>query len=217
MPDLKLIHVSKRGYSCCYAILRKLNLELTNMSWSRKQLLMNINSTHLSLDKMAAISHTTFSSAFLWMKSFVFWLAFLSVLVQLSDGMAANRWQAITLNQCWSCLLMHMCSTRGIWVKIESQKTQYWTRSCRPSLPSGFVPVVEHILQGCGAIRFEGNVYFVKAYSENIYLVMTNTYQTKLRKITCQIYTTILPDLRFEPNQWPRLLTWFNFKPSMDK
>ena len=32
--------------------------------------------THLPLDKMAAISQTVFSYAFLWMKSFVFWLEF---------------------------------------------------------------------------------------------------------------------------------------------
>ena len=32
--------------------------------------------THLSLDKMAAILQTMFSDAFLWMKSFVFWLEY---------------------------------------------------------------------------------------------------------------------------------------------
>ena len=32
--------------------------------------------THLSLDKMAAISQTIFSDVFSWMKSFVFWLKF---------------------------------------------------------------------------------------------------------------------------------------------
>ena len=32
--------------------------------------------THLPLDKMAAISQTIFSYAFLWIKSFVFWLKF---------------------------------------------------------------------------------------------------------------------------------------------
>ena len=32
--------------------------------------------THLPLDKMAAISQRIFSDAFLWMKSFVFWLKF---------------------------------------------------------------------------------------------------------------------------------------------
>ena len=30
--------------------------------------------THHSLDKIAVISHTIFSDAFLWMKIFVFWL-----------------------------------------------------------------------------------------------------------------------------------------------
>ena len=33
-------------------------------------------STHLPQDKMAAISQTTISDAFLWMKSFAFWLKF---------------------------------------------------------------------------------------------------------------------------------------------
>ena len=32
--------------------------------------------THLSLDKMAAISQMIFSDEFVWMKSFVFWLKF---------------------------------------------------------------------------------------------------------------------------------------------
>ena len=32
--------------------------------------------THLPLDKMAAISQTILSDAFLWMKSFVFWSKF---------------------------------------------------------------------------------------------------------------------------------------------
>ena len=35
--------------------------------------------THLSLDKMADISQTTFSNEFSWMKSFVFWSLFLRV------------------------------------------------------------------------------------------------------------------------------------------
>ena len=35
-----------------------------------------VSLTHLLLDEMAAILQTTFSSAFLWMKSFVFWLKF---------------------------------------------------------------------------------------------------------------------------------------------
>ena len=61
--------------------------------------------THLSSDKMAAISQTIFSDAFLWMKSFAFWLKFywsLFLRVQLTItsigldyGLAPNRWQAI--------------------------------------------------------------------------------------------------------------------------
>ena len=48
--------------------------------------------THLPLDKMPAISQTTFSNAFSWMKNFVFWLKFhrsLFLRVQL------------TINQLW--------------------------------------------------------------------------------------------------------------------
>ena len=61
--------------------------------------------THLPLDKMAAISQTIFSDAFLWLKSCVFWLKLhwsLFVRVQLTinnigldDGLAPNRRQAI--------------------------------------------------------------------------------------------------------------------------
>ena len=38
--------------------------------------LMPVSSTHLSLDKIAAISQTTFSNAFSWMKQFDFLLKF---------------------------------------------------------------------------------------------------------------------------------------------
>ena len=41
---------------------------VTSITW------MNDELTHLPLDKMAAILLTIFSDAFLWMKSFVFWL-----------------------------------------------------------------------------------------------------------------------------------------------
>ena len=42
----------------------------------RTSLLTWINLTHLPLNKMATISQTTFSSAFSWMKRFVFWFEF---------------------------------------------------------------------------------------------------------------------------------------------
>ena len=62
--------------------------------------------TNLPLDKMAPISQTTFSSAFSWMKSFVFWfefhwILFRSALLTISqhwfiNGLAPNRRQAIS-------------------------------------------------------------------------------------------------------------------------
>ena len=58
--------------------------------------------THLPTDKMAAISQTIFSDAFLWIKRFWFWLKFqwsLSVRVQLTigldNGLVPHRRQAI--------------------------------------------------------------------------------------------------------------------------
>ena len=52
-------------------------------NWDLNQVVLHIWSkfgdpslTHLPLDKMAAISQTTFWNAFLWMKSFVFWFEF---------------------------------------------------------------------------------------------------------------------------------------------
>ena len=65
--------------------------------------------THLSRDKMAAISQTIFSDAFSWMKSFIFWLKFhwtlfLRVLLTITqqlfrfgsdNGLSPNRRQAI--------------------------------------------------------------------------------------------------------------------------
>ena len=60
---------------------------------------------HLPLDKMAVISQTICSDAFLWMKGFIFWLKFYwglflgvkSTITQHGSGnvLAPNRWQAI--------------------------------------------------------------------------------------------------------------------------
>ena len=57
---------------------------LPTIAWSMKQNINQISLTHLSLDKMAAISHTTFKHAFSRMKCFVFrsefhWSLFLRV------------------------------------------------------------------------------------------------------------------------------------------
>ena len=79
--------------------------------------------TCLSLDKMAAISQTTHSNAFSWMKNFVFWCEFhwsLFLRVQLTINQHWFGWwlgtkQAASyhLNQCLSSSLMHICNTRG--------------------------------------------------------------------------------------------------------
>ena len=56
----------------------------------RISICLQLQLTHLPLDKMAAISQTIFSDAFSWMKSFVFWLK--------SDWNLYN-WQWLALNR----------------------------------------------------------------------------------------------------------------------
>ena len=73
--------------------------------WVKIACLPTCGLTHLPLDKMAAISQTTFLNAFLWMKSVVFrfkfhWSLFLTVLFTitqhlLDNGLAPNGQQAI--------------------------------------------------------------------------------------------------------------------------
>ena len=84
--------------------------------------------THLPLDKMAAISQTTFSSAFSWMKSFESWFKFHWSLFPGVKLIIRQHWfrqwlsteQATShyLNQCWTSSLTHLCGTRGKWVKL---------------------------------------------------------------------------------------------------
>ena len=60
--------------------------------------------THLPLDKMAATLQMIYSDAFLWMKSFVFWLKF--------------HWSLFHyLNHCWPYSLTHICVSGPQWVK----------------------------------------------------------------------------------------------------
>ena len=83
--------------------------------------------TLLSLDKMAIISQTIFSDAFLWMKSLVFWLKFqwsLILRVQLTmthhwfwQWLGTERATSHYLNQSWPDSLTHICGTRWWWVK----------------------------------------------------------------------------------------------------
>ena len=77
---------------------------------------------------MATISQALFSDAFLWMKSFVFWLKFhwsLFLRIQLiitqhwfrqwlSDKKATSRY----LNQCWPKSLMQICGNIGVWINV---------------------------------------------------------------------------------------------------
>ena len=61
--------------------------------------------THLTLNKISIIAHTPFSNTFSWMKNFVFCLNFTicskgsnwqKINVGSGNGLAPNRWQAIT-------------------------------------------------------------------------------------------------------------------------
>ena len=82
--------------------------------------------THLPLDKMTAISQTTHSNAFSWIKTFVFWFEFhLSLFLRAHLTIIKHwfRWwlgaeQATShyLNQCLHSSLMHFCGTSGRWV-----------------------------------------------------------------------------------------------------
>ena len=87
--------------------------------------------THLSVDKMAAISQTTFSNAFSWMK--IKFYRSLFIRAQLTIFQHWFRWwlganQVINhyLNQCWPSSLSHICSTRGRWVKFMSTCNICW-------------------------------------------------------------------------------------------
>ena len=88
----KLI-VEQTAEFTCFAI--ELTTELT-LFWD--------GLTHLSLDKIVAISQMTFSNAFSWIKNFKFWLKFywnlflrvhLTINPALDNGLAPNRWQVI--------------------------------------------------------------------------------------------------------------------------
>ena len=84
--------------------------------------------THLP--GMAAISQMTFSIAFSGMK--IISLKFVpkgpidnkSALVQVMVG--AKQVTSHYLNQCWPSSLMHICGTRGRWVKLEVVLTAFW-------------------------------------------------------------------------------------------
>ena len=90
--------------------------------------------THLPLDKMAAVSQTTFSSAFSWMKNLLFWFKFhwiLFLMVQLTitqhwfrkwlgTGQATNHY----LNHWW-------LDYRRIYASLGlNELMQYFTAQC---------------------------------------------------------------------------------------
>ena len=102
------------------------------------------------LDKMADNLQTILSGAFLWMKNFVFWLLFywsLFLRVQwtlnqywLRQWLGAKQVPSHYLNQCSVDSLMHICSTRGRWVKYElvNKKTPFigkkWMKNLKISI-----------------------------------------------------------------------------------
>ena len=106
---------------------------------SKKQYLMPSQQPLYSspLDKMADNLQTILSGAFLWMKNLVFWLLFywsLFLRVQwtlnqywLRQWLGAKQVPSHYLNQCSVDSLMHICSTRGRWVRYElvNKKTPF--------------------------------------------------------------------------------------------
>ena len=84
---------------------------------------------------MSAISHTTFSNAFAWMKCFVFLFKFHWSLLLWVQSTISQHWfkqwlgadQATShyLNQCWPSSQAHICGTRGIWVKDHIPVTDF--------------------------------------------------------------------------------------------
>ena len=93
--------------------------------------------THLSLDKMNAISQTTYSNAFIWMKKHEYRVKFhrrLFLRVQLIILRHWFRWwlganQAIShyLNQWWPSSLTHKCGTRGDELILSFKLTTSWS------------------------------------------------------------------------------------------
>ena len=79
--------------------------------------------THLSLDKMVAISQATFSNTFLWTKSSVFRFKFhgsLFLRVQLTVNSCYGLASSPYLNQGWSSSPTHICGTT-----VSSQQDVY--------------------------------------------------------------------------------------------
>ena len=78
-PFVKKIHRWSVDPPPIASVMRSFNVFLLLAwisSWTNNPL---ADLTHLSLDKMAAISQTTFSNASSWMRTFVFWFEFCKV------------------------------------------------------------------------------------------------------------------------------------------
>ena len=70
---------------------KKMYLKLSSAKWCPFCLGLNVL-THFPLDKMASILQTIFSNAFLWMKSFAFWLKFHWSLFLRDQLTITNHW-----------------------------------------------------------------------------------------------------------------------------
>ena len=133
---------------------------------------------HLPLDKMARNWQMTFSNAFSWMKSFVFWIKFNLhlFLVQLIVGQYWFRWwlgaeQATShyLNQHWPSSLTHICDTRGRWVNsLWSSDIIWWhklssswaqVKACCLTTPSHYMNQCWFAINAIFWHSCQGNVY----------------------------------------------------------
>ena len=130
--DLKLWRIQARDpmYNCPYNFIRA-SITTDCMAARHLQMrgwLMSANPsttmlTQLLLDKMAAISQTTYLNAFPGMESSVFWFEFHWSLFQRVRLTKSQHWfrqwlgadQATShyLNQCWSSSLTHICAAQG--------------------------------------------------------------------------------------------------------
>ena len=153
---------------------------------------------------MAAISQTTFSTTFSWMRSFVFWFQFhwrffLSVQLTKShhwfrEWLGTEQATSHYLKHCWPSSLTHICRTRGRWVK-------WWCipKSMHTLRVLLFLVIFTHILQGCftgtGAIlwielRMSSGMILTEWY-------MFNTFETETKchwSLFLRVQLTIFQD-----------------------
>ena len=122
-----------RKYKCWVIIWEvpwNRNLCLYNYStpyWSRLTL------THWGRNKMAAISQTTFSNTFSWMKMYEFWLKFnlnLFLRVQLKYPSIGSDYGLVPTGPIiwtwWYSFLRHICVTEPQWFNLSSYMLTVW-------------------------------------------------------------------------------------------